>query len=155
MPHTRERPAPEPRRQQPQHLLRAGLHVLGDVDDIALPRLRLARDARQPAVAQLQLRDADHVLHAHAHGEVARKLAHEFAVRARLACNALDARKVALRVGLVLVVGEARDAFAQHGVGFGGKACPLSPLFRGERVRVRGRSLRGRSWLPLTPTLSP
>jgi cytochrome c peroxidase len=30
----------------------------------------------------------------------------------------------------------------------------LSPLFRGERVRVRGRCLLRRYWLPLTPTLS-
>ena len=32
---------------------------------------------------------------------------------------------------------------------------PLSPLFRGERVRVRGSRLLRRSWPPLTPTLSP
>jgi hypothetical protein len=32
---------------------------------------------------------------------------------------------------------------------------PLSPLFRGERVRVRGRNKRRRPWLPLSPTLSP
>ena len=32
---------------------------------------------------------------------------------------------------------------------------PLSPLFRGERARVRGRSLLRRMWLPLTLTLSP
>ena len=33
----------------------------------------------------------------------------------------------------------------------------LSPLFRGERARVRGRSFRRRwhAWPPLTPTLSP
>src|SRR5207244_7678348 len=41
-------------------------------------------------------------------------------------------------------VGEQRDL-----------ACPLSPLFSGERVRVRGRSLLRRVRLPLTPTLSP
>ncbi len=33
-------------------------------------------------------------------------------------------------------------------------AVPLSPLFRGERVRVRGRRLLRRRLLPLTPTLS-
>jgi len=32
---------------------------------------------------------------------------------------------------------------------------PLSPLFRGERVRVRGSRLLRRSLPPLTPTLSP
>ena len=35
------------------------------------------------------------------------------------------------------------------------EAHPLSPFFNGERVRVRGRSLRRSSRLPLTPTLSP
>ena len=47
------------------------------------PRLGLARDAREARLAQLELGDADHVLHAHAHGEVAGKLADEGAVGAR------------------------------------------------------------------------
>ena len=45
-------------------------------------------------------------------------------------------------------IGEvADDAIVEPG--------PLSPLFRGERVRVRGSRLLRRVSLPLTPTLSP
>src|SRR5262245_44448409 len=41
------------------------------------------------------------------------------------------------------------------GLGADGRPHPLSPLFRGERVRVRGGIWRCGVWLPLTPTLSP
>ena len=70
-------------------------------------------------LAQLQLRDADHVLHAHAHGEVAGELADEGAVGARPAGEAVHAREIALGVARVLVVGEAFDAFGDDGAGFG------------------------------------
>ena len=82
-------------------------------------RSGLLRDARQARLAQLELRHADHVLHAHAHGEMAGELADEGAVGARPADEAAHAREIALGVGLVLVVGEALDAFGEDGVGFG------------------------------------
>jgi len=71
---------------------------------------------------------------------VPRKLAHECAIGTGLDGDALDASEIPVRIGGVLVIGEARNAFAQDSARFGGKACPLSPLFRGERARVRGRS---------------
>ena len=62
-------------------------------------RSRLLRDARQARLAQLQLRHADDVLHAHAHGEMAGQLAHEGAVGARPPGEAVHAREIALGVG--------------------------------------------------------
>ena len=97
--HAGERPAPEPRRQQAEDLLRPGLHVFRHVDDVARPRLGLLRDAGQARLAQLELGDADHVLHAHAHGEMAGELADEGAVGAGPADEAAHAREIALGVG--------------------------------------------------------
>ena len=77
------------------------------------------RDAVEARLAQLELGDADHVLHAHAHGEVAAELADEGTVGAGLADEAGDAGEIARGVGGVLVVGEALDAMGEDGVGFG------------------------------------
>jgi hypothetical protein len=90
-----QRPTAEPGWQQAEHLLGAGLEVFRHVDDVAGARLGLARDAGEARLAQLQLSDADHVLHAHAHGEVAAELADEGTVGAGLADEAGDAGEIA------------------------------------------------------------
>ena len=89
--HAGQRPASEPGRQQTQDLLWAGLEVFRHVDDVARARLRLLRDAREPGLPQLELGDADHVLHAHAHGEMPGALADERAVGAGSADEPVDA----------------------------------------------------------------
>jgi hypothetical protein len=52
------------------------------------------------------------------------------------------------RPRLISIVADGQFADSSGG-------CSLSPLFSGERVRVRGSGKCCGAWLPFTPTLSP
>ena len=78
-----ERPTSKSRREKTEDLLRTGFQVFRDVDNVAIARSRLLRDAHQPCLPQLQLCHANDILHAHAHGQVAGDLADQRAVCAR------------------------------------------------------------------------
>jgi len=60
----------------------------------------------------------------------------------------------------LLLDGEARSrprliSIVADGQFADSSGCSLSPLFSGERVRVRGSGKCCGAWLPFTPTLSP